>query len=93
MSTLPHGEAAVALVTYRLDHPTFKNALLTTGPDRHFTASYEGWGCMNQVTVLIEYVNPEQSPEIAEFDMCAALGWTEDAAKNEKRGKPARKSR
>ena len=62
------------MVTYRLDHPTFKNALLTTGPDRDFTASYDGWGCLPQVIVLIEYVNPEQSPEIAEFDMCAALG-------------------
>ena len=72
-STLPHGKAAVAVVTYRLDHPTFKNALLTTGPDRDFTASYDGWGCLNQVIVLIEYVNPERSPEIAEYDMCAAL--------------------
>ena len=71
--TLPRGKAAVAVVTYRLDHPTFKNALLTTGPDRDFTASYDGWGCLTQVIVLIEYVNPERSPEIAEYDMCAAL--------------------
>ena len=72
-STLPQDEAAVAVVTYRLQHETFKNALLTTGPDRDFTASYDGWGCLRKVIVLIEYVNPDQSPEIAEFDMCAAL--------------------
>ena len=72
-STLPRGEAAVAVVTYRLEHETFKNPLLTTGPDGGFTASYDGWGCLTQVIVLIEYVNPERSPEIAEFDMCAAL--------------------
>ena len=72
-STLPSGEAAVAVITYRLDHETFKNALLTTGPDRNFTASYDGWGCLDKVTVLIEYLDPERSPRIAEFDMCAAL--------------------
>jgi hypothetical protein len=56
-----------------LAHETFKDPLLTTGPDRDFTASYDGWGCLNKVIVLIEYVDPEKSPEIAEFDMCAAL--------------------
>jgi hypothetical protein len=43
------------------------------GPDREFTASYTGWGCLRQVVALIEYVNPDRSPEIAAFDMCAAI--------------------
>ena len=74
-STLPGGDSAVAVVTYRMDHPTFQNALLTTGRDHDFTASYQGWGCLQRVIVLIEYVNPERSPEIADYNMCAAFGW------------------
>jgi hypothetical protein len=74
LSTMPRGDSAVAVVTYRMDHPTFQNALLTTGRDHDFTASYIGWGCLHSVIVLIEYSNPERSPEIAEYDMCAALG-------------------
>jgi hypothetical protein len=58
-----------------MDHPTFQNALLATGPERDFTASYTGWGCLRRVVVLIEYVNPDRWPEIAEFDMCDAIGW------------------
>jgi conflict system STAND superfamily ATPase len=73
-STLPTGDAAIAVVTYRMDHPTFQNSLLTTGRDRDFTASYTGWGCLRNVIVLIEYIDPERSPEIAAYDMCAALG-------------------
>jgi hypothetical protein len=73
--SLPTGEASVAVITYRMDHPTFQNALLATGPDRRFAASYTGWGCLSNVIVLIEYVDPQRSPEIASFDMCAALGW------------------
>jgi|GEM_PF-1663326 len=74
-STLPGGDSAVAVVTYRMDHPTFQNALLTTGRDHDFTASYQGWGCLQRVIVLIEYVNPERSPEITDYNMCAAFGW------------------
>jgi conflict system STAND superfamily ATPase len=73
-STLPSGNSAIAVVTYRMDHPTFQNTLLTTGRDRDFTASYTGWGCLRNVIVLIEYIDPERSPEIAAYDMCAALG-------------------
>ena len=65
----------VAVVTYRMDHPTFHNSLLATGPERGFTASYTGWGCLANVTVLIEYVDPDRPPEIAAYDMCRALGW------------------
>jgi hypothetical protein len=65
----------VATVTYRMDHPTFRNVLLTTGPDRSFEAEYDGWGCLRSVTVLVEYLDPDRSPALAEFDMCARLGW------------------
>ena len=65
----------VATVTYRMDHPTFRNGLLTTGPERSFEAEYDGWGCLRSVTVLVEYVDPDRSPALTEFDMCARLGW------------------
>lgn len=74
-SVLTTWKQSVAVVTYRMDHPTFQNALLATGPDRDFTASYTGWGCLRNVVVLVEYVNPDEPPRIANYDMCAALGW------------------
>src|SRR5262249_15167911 len=58
-ASLPHGTSTIATVTYRMDHPTFQNALLTTGPDREYTASYIGCGCLINVVVLIEYVDPQ----------------------------------
>jgi hypothetical protein len=73
LQTVQGGLATLAMVTYRMDHPTFQNGLLATGPESRFTASYVGWGCLTRVIVLIEYVNPETSPEIAEFDMCDAI--------------------
>lgn len=71
------GEAkkTVAVITYRMDHPSFQNGLLATGPERNFTASYIGWGCLSQVVVLIEYIEPDHPPEIAEYNMCSSLGW------------------
>ena len=63
-----------AVVTYRMDHPSFNNALLATGADRDFNASYVGWGCLSKVVALIEYVDPEQPAEVREFDMCALIG-------------------
>ena len=73
-ATLPQGKEAVAVVTYAMDHPTFKNTKLIAGPDRDFTANYDGWGCITRVVVLIEYVDPDRFPEVAEYDMCSALG-------------------
>ena len=66
---------AVAVITYRMDHPTFQNALLATGPERNFTASYTGWGCLRQVVALIEYKDPDRPPELTAYDMCEALNW------------------
>jgi hypothetical protein len=63
----------VAVITYRMDHPTFQNALLATGRESGFTARYTGWGCLTNVVVLFEYVDPARPVGITEFDMCAAL--------------------
>ena len=65
----------VAVITYRMDHPTFQNSLLATGPERGFTASYNGWGCLSNVVVLMEYIDPDRPAEIAAYNMCQALGW------------------
>jgi hypothetical protein len=73
-ASLPTGQAAVAVITYRMDHPSFRDPLLVTRPANGFKGSYDGWGCLEQVVALIEYVDPDRSPEIAEFDMCKALG-------------------
>ena len=71
--SVPEGLDSIAVITYKMDHPTFQNSLLATGPDRKFVASYDGWGCLSQVIVVIEYADPSKAPEIASFDMCGAL--------------------
>ena len=73
--SVPGGLTSIAIVTYRMDHPSFRNTLLATGPDRQFAASYDGWGCLSNVVAVIEYVDPDKLPEIATFNMCKALGW------------------
>lgn len=73
--TLPEAAKSVAIITYKMDHPAFKNSLITTGPNEGFTASYQGWGCMCRVIAVIEYANPDQAPIIVNFNMCEALGW------------------
>lgn len=72
---LQRAKESVAVITYRMDHPTFQNALLATGPERNFTASYSGWGCLRQVIALIEYKDPDRPPELTAYDMCEALDW------------------
>jgi hypothetical protein len=74
-ASLPAGDQAVAAVTYTLDHPTFKNNKMIAGPERAFTAVYDGWGCVTRVVALIEYVDPNRSPEVASFDLCRLIGW------------------
>ncbi|MCP5231500.1 MAG: hypothetical protein H6948_05305 [Zoogloeaceae bacterium] len=73
MGTLPPEHAAVGLVTYWMNHPTFKNSLMTAGPQQSFTARYIGWGCLHTVIALIEYVDPDKAPQITKFDMCERL--------------------
>ena len=65
----------VAVITYRMDHPSFQNSLLATGPESGFNASYTGWGCLSNVVVLMEYIDPDRPAEIAAYNMCQALGW------------------
>lgn len=74
-ASIPGGLAAIAFITYRMEHPTFRNTLMLTGPDRGFTASYDGWGCLSRVIAVIEYADPDHPPAIARFNMCRALGW------------------
>ena len=73
--SLPSGKDSVAFITYLADHPSFRNTLMTTGPQRDFTGSYIGWGCLTHVVALIEFTDPEHPPTVSEFDMCGLLGW------------------
>jgi hypothetical protein len=70
-TSLPQGKDAVALITYLADSPAFRNRLITAGPLSNFTAGYIGWGCLSQITALVEYVDPERPPTVSIFDMCA----------------------
>ena len=70
MSSIPDGPGSIALITYKMDHPTFKNTLLATGPEREFRASYDGWGCLTRVIAVIEYTDPDRAPTITTFNMC-----------------------
>jgi hypothetical protein len=65
----------VAAITCRINLPTFRNVLFTTGPDRGFTADYDGWGCLDEGVVLIEFRNPRTLPEITKSNMCDVLDW------------------
>ncbi len=68
--SLPSGENTIALITYLADHPTFKNTLMTAGPQRDFAVTYEGWGCLRRITGFVEYADPEHPPTVTEFDGC-----------------------
>lgn len=74
--SIPGGFRNVALVTYRMNHSSFPNSLIAAGPDRRFAGSYDGVGCLSRVTVLIEYIDPDRMPGVAEFDQCALIGAT-----------------
>ena len=60
-------------ISYYMNHSTFQTKLLTAGPPDGFTASYQGWGCLNKVYVLIEYADPERPPDVTWYDCLAAL--------------------
>ena len=74
-NSIPGAPKSIAFITYKMNHPSFRNSLLVAGPDRNFTASYDGWGCLRQVIAVIEYTNPDKAPTIAIFDMCKLIGW------------------
>ena len=74
-ASIPGGLSSIAFITYKMEHQTFRNTLMLTGPDRGFAASYDGWGCLTRVIAVIEYANPDQAPDIVQFNMCQVLGW------------------
>jgi hypothetical protein len=61
----------VVMITYRMEHETFRNRVMVAGPEDGFTAWYEGYGCLRKVTAVIEFENPQVLPEVAFIDMCA----------------------
>jgi len=61
-------------ISYYMNHPSFYDKLLTAGPNEGFTASYQGWGCLTRVYVLIEYADPERPPDVTSYNMCDKLG-------------------
>jgi hypothetical protein len=60
----------IALITYIMYKQTFSSPLIVTGPNSDFTGTYEGIGCLSEVTALIEYKNPERPMSYAQFNMC-----------------------
>lgn len=72
-NSIPGGFKSIALITYIMDHPTFLNPLLSTGPDTRFTGTYDGVGCLPEVTAVIEYADLDRPLALAQFDMCALM--------------------
>ena len=72
----PAGESKPALlrtatqISYYMNHPTFNVKLLSAGAGSGFTASYNGWGCLRNVYVLIEYIDPDTPPRLLQYDQC-----------------------
>ena len=59
-------------ISYYMNHPTFNVKLLSAGAGTGFSASYNGWGCLSIVYVLIEYADPNAPPRLAQYDQCDA---------------------
>ena len=59
-------------ISYYMNHPTFNVKLLSAGAGNGFTASYNGWGCLSTVYVLIEYADPDTPPRLTQYDQCDA---------------------
>lgn len=60
-------------ISYYMNHPTFNVKLLSAGSANGFTASYNGWGCLNIVYVLIEFADPDAPPQLTHYDECNAI--------------------
>jgi hypothetical protein len=71
--SVPGGLQSLAAVTFKMNHPTFRNKVLAGDPAQGFRAGYTGWGCLSTVPVLLEYVDPRKPPEVALFPMCDRL--------------------
>jgi energy-coupling factor transporter ATP-binding protein EcfA2 len=71
--SLPGLLRSATQISYYMNHPTFNIKLLSAGAGSGFTASYNGWGCLSTVYVLIEYFDPDTPPRVMQFDQCDAL--------------------
>ncbi|CAN5660653.1 hypothetical protein BH18ACI5_BH18ACI5_00630 [soil metagenome] len=60
-------------ISYYMNHPTFNVKLLSAGSANGFTVSYNGWGCLSVVYVLIEFADPDSPPLLTHFDECVAI--------------------
>jgi hypothetical protein len=60
-------------ISFYMNHPTFNIKLLSAGSANGFTASYNGWGCLNIVYVLIEFADPDTPPQLTHYDECSAI--------------------
>ncbi|MBE0625485.1 MAG: hypothetical protein IH606_11790 [Burkholderiales bacterium] len=60
-------------ISYYMNHPTFNVKLLSAGAGSGFRASYNGWGCLSIVYVLIEYNDTYTPPRLTQFDQCDAI--------------------
>ena len=60
-------------ISYYMNNSTFVTKLLSAGAGNGFRATYNGWGCLYTVYVLIEYTDPDQPPRLTQYDQCAVL--------------------
>jgi energy-coupling factor transporter ATP-binding protein EcfA2 len=60
-------------ISYYMNHPTFNVKLLSAGSANGFTATYNGWGCLNVVYVLIEFANADTPPQLTHYDECNSI--------------------
>ncbi len=73
INSSPATLADIKSVTYRMDHPTFKQKdYVSTDENSQFSASYKGWGCLTsvEVTVLLK----SGASQKLNFNMCRSLG-------------------
>jgi len=68
--SLPGLLRSATQISYYMNHPTFNVKLLSAGAGTGFTASYNGWGCLSIVYVLIEYFDPDSPPRLVTFNQC-----------------------
>lgn len=68
--SLPGLLRSATQISYYMNHPTFNTKLLSAGAGNGFTASYNGWGCLSNVYVLIEYFDPDTPPRLYTFNQC-----------------------
>jgi hypothetical protein len=68
-SSIHGGLSSIALITYIMDHPTFKNQLNSVVTDKKFSYEYKGWGFLSDVIAIIEYSDEDKSLTVAKINM------------------------